>query len=186
MEQAIGFSLTDQAKSMLERDDLTLNEILYVFQLMDDGAELSPEEMENLKKRAGLKVDAYKEALDDAVADKEKFDRKAKEWQRAKATAQNKERRIKEFMTWNMTNNNFEKLSGEDYQVTLTKTKAIKFKTEPDARMAIRYPEYIATSYKWKGSEMKKKLLEGDSTLSDVAEIETNLNPRFSVKKGNR
>jgi hypothetical protein len=164
----------------------SLHSLLLQLQACDDAMlEIDLGKQIDLMDGAKVKVDSYKYILDKLEAQESYLAAREKEYATAKKTIQSNIKSIREHLVFAMVANGFEKFTGNQYAVTMQKSKgAVHLKQgDPDIYKAMQYSDFVRTDYSWDKSAIQKALSEGNAQVSEVAELRVNTFPKFSVLK---
>jgi hypothetical protein len=111
----------------------------------------------------------------------EYFSRRAKEFIEAKAAAESNAMRLENLMLYAMNKNQFEKLSGNDFVVSIRKSQQVKANVEATQMTYLEHPELHRVKYEFDKVAIKEALKAGFPV--PFAEMVENQSLQFKVKK---
>lgn len=165
---------------------LTLAELLYRLNAADSGLlDLSIDDLGETAADLATKVDSYKYVDDKFDAEIARLGERIKELSAAKQSLMKNKARLREFMAVHMLRNEFTKLPGEVYAVSLTKRKDVELSlgTDPDAIAYRNYPGFVTRSYSWDKTAVKKAILDGAEGFATFGTVVEKASVRFTIRK---
>lgn len=161
--------------------EMTLNEILTTFDTIDDpdAAPLTPVQLEALQNALLDKVDAIKFVLDSWTDIANRHNEYAKDHLEKKRAYEKRVDRLKEYVVYAMRRNDFEKIAGEEWKVSVRRSEVIETTGDPTEAYAELYPDLVRHKIEWNKSEIKSLAKLGHKF--PFAEIRENYSPQFSV-----
>jgi hypothetical protein len=176
--------IQDIVKTKLENNDkMTFDELLKTLNRADDELlQFDWADQRLLKENIELKVDGCKYYIDKLKTQIDLIDTYIKEYQQTKRTLQNNLQGFKDFLSFQMKNQGFDKLPGKRWRVSLSQRKSIKIKAEANSGLFLRYPDLIKREFSWRKKDVDAAIKSGKD-LSDVADIETKEYPLFRPNK---
>lgn len=165
----------------------TFHQLLMALQSADDAIEsVDLDKQIDLLEGAKIKVDNYKYLIDKLELQSEYLLAREQEFAAAKTSVKKNVARLKEHLIFALQANQFEKFTGHEYVVRQAKAApSLDIKaSEPTLSHAIKYPDYVRTSYNWD----KKSLLEAlklgeDPGAQLIAGLKQTVYIKFSVNK---
>lgn len=134
------------------------------------------------------KVDAIKAVLDEFESTAKGLKLKAKRLRTTIKAIENNHKRLKEYVRFQMQENHFEKLPGNDYYVRLqNRATRIEFARIPDDIDFIKYSKYvrISRSYSWDEEMVARDLGNGTLETCEFARFVTPNQVRFYLGGAN-
>lgn len=132
-----------------------------------------------------IKVDNYKYILDKLELQAEYLHLKEQEYAAAKTSVKKNIERLKKHLLFALQSNDFEKFTGHQYVVRQAKSApSLELKaSEPTLNHAIKYPNFVRTSYDWDKKALINALKAGDSSAELIADIKHTVYIKFTVNK---
>lgn len=130
------------------------------------------------------KVDGIKAKLDEWDAEIGRLDKWVKEITSRKTSIANAQKRLKDYVQYEMHRHEYEKLPGEIWEIKWRKNPAkVEIGLDACAETFLKYRSYMRqeTSYNWDKNAVKDKLKAGEKL--DFARLTQDKNITFGVKK---
>jgi|GEM_PF-4982487 len=170
------------------RQDMPLSEMIDVLVASDDGRlELSTEGHQILGNLIRGKVDSCVEFHSQIEKEIERHERFASMHKDQSASLKKKLSRFEEYVQFLMTAGQFEKLPGQEFQISLSNPPGSlvvngNAPTEDDHK---NMPDFVRQTikYEWNKAEIKKALASGNYPLSNTEIVKTR-KLKFDIKKG--
>jgi imidazolonepropionase-like amidohydrolase len=163
--------------------ELTLWQILDTLSAFDDGElELSEADIQSLHNQLRSKPDSIRYVIDDLDDQGKRHRVYAREHADKARAIENSIERLKKYVVSAMQNAGFEKMSGDEWQVSLLKSESVEIVGEPNEVVRSSYPDFVKTKYEWSLSSVKDAIKAGVPVA--FATLNTKYSPRFTVKKG--
>lgn len=150
--------------SSVEKTNYTMAEILDLMDQHDSCLiNLTDEDCQNLASFLMDKVDRIAYVKDKMEVMIDYFAAKEKEAKKIRTALENALDNLRKYIAFNMQNKGFEKLPGNDYQITLSKNEQVQFvaaKPTPNEDDVIKFLQYnmTRTRHEWSKTEVKKAL----------------------------
>lgn len=137
---------------------------------------LTDQQMAELGRHFVKKVDNYYYFLERVEAEIERYAKRIAEFEAAKATLENKRKKVKEYALLHMRTNGIDRLTGENFElsVKVTPKNRTEFRAgfeKPNSDLFMQFSDYIVRKYTWDKSAVKRALRAGDPRLRDVATL---------------
>jgi hypothetical protein len=125
----------------------------------------------------------YLDSLDDEIARAKDYSKKFSDL--AKQIEAKKER-FEGYLKQSIESNNFEKLTGDAFQMTIKKNPAsVITKREADAADSLNYPKFVASkiTFSWDKKALKEGIEAGDKVALGLAELVQKTSLKVGIKK---
>ena len=178
---------TQLVRAKLECQKLSLHELLDIMTRTDEGLiDLNGSEQDLVGVLTAEKVDNIKRFRDFVLARAEVLNQQAKELSEAKRQLEGLAERLTKNVAYNMAAQNFKKLPGNNYQVSLQERSKIVIKIEPNSQLFAQYPEIIKREFSWIKKEFDAAVKKEDAPieLKNLCEITKTQFATFTVNKG--
>lgn len=186
-QQLTVIELTQIVRDKLECQKLSLHELLDIMTRMDEELiELSTTEQDLVGVLTVEKVDNIKNFKDFVEARSKVLAAQAKELSTAKKQLENLVDRIEKNVAFNMAAQNFKRLPGNNWKVSLRNNEKIVIKIEPNSQLFVQYPDLINREYSWKKREFDAFVTAENAPeeLKKICEISKSQSAVFSANKG--
>lgn len=173
------------AERVSENPKPSLYSLLSALKAVDDEMlEVSLDDQIDLIEGGRVKVDSYKYILDKLEVQKIFYEKRAEEIEKSLQAIKGNIKRLREHLVHALRTNGFDKFTGHEYVVTVRKAPpAVEVKTEPDAKLKIRFPDFVKTEYKWDKKAILARLKAGDPLAAELAGLRESFYPQFSLVK---
>lgn len=178
-------------ENQIIKEKMSLADILTTFNQMDAGIiELSFDDMQELGKKAHMKVDGYKDFLDRCDTEIQHLKNKADGFLQAAKGVANTRDRVEKVMLYHLEKNDMKKISGDHFNVSLVTRKASKIvekeKVEAGVQHFATMPDFITRKFSWNKAEIKKELKKEDpnASVSALFTLQDTTNLKWTVRKG--
>lgn len=160
---------------------MSLSDLLTTFDGIDSGEiQVSAYDLDRLQTALLTKIDAIRYVIAEWQSAAERHTDFAAEHLDQKKIFEKKIQRLKETVSFVMRRNKFEKLTGDEWQISLRRSESVETVGDPDDGMAELFPTLIRKSYAWNKTEIKELLKSGHAL--PFAQVKENYSPQFKVK----
>jgi len=166
-------------------DVMTLKELVEVLD-KSESEEVDLALIQEVIKALPSKVDGcaqYLDSLDDEITRAKDYAKKFSDL--AKQIEARKER-FEGYLKHSIESNNFEKLTGDAFQMTIKKNPAsVITKREADAADSLNYPNFVTSkvSFAWDKKALKEGIEIGDKVAVELAELVQKTSLKVGIKK---
>jgi hypothetical protein len=166
-------------------NQMTLKEMVEVLE-RSETEEVDLNLIQSVIKALPSKVDGcaqYLDSLDDEITRAKDYSKKFSEL--AKQIEARKER-FEDYLKHSIESNNFEKLTGEAFQMTIKKNPAcVITRREADAVDSLNYPNLVTTkiTFAWDKKALKDGIESGDKVALGLAELVQKTSLKVGIKK---
>jgi hypothetical protein len=166
------------------RPGMSTAEILSVAVAIDEGL-ITPSDDDHrmLAEQLRAKPDGIRYVVDELTDQAKRHRDYAREHSEAARTAEARVEKLKAYVSWAMRHFGFEKLTGEQWQISLTRSESVDIAVTPDENTWRNAPEFVRAKFEWSLSAIKTSLKEGTFPFT-FATITEKFSPRFTAAKG--
>ena len=165
----------------------TLGDILSSLQQADDGLlSFTEEQQRSVVEDLKDKVDSYKYIDDKFDAEITRLDEQMKMIAEVKKSLQNNKAKLRELMAFHMVQNNFEKLPGQMFQVSLVRRNDVDLTitNEPNEELLLEYgPQFINKTYSWNTTSLKRAVKADPEAYAKFGTFKEKSHVQFTVRK---
>lgn len=161
-------------------------QMLSVCSAIDEGLlTLTDEQHQMLTDQLRSKPDSLRYVVDELTDQAKRHRDYAREHMESARVAEAHAERLKNYLAWAMRRFGFEKLTGEQWQISLRKSERIDVVGEADETAAQHAPEFVRTkvSYEWNKAAIKDAVKSGTYPLAN-AQLTEHYSPQFKANKG--
>jgi hypothetical protein len=169
-----------------KREKPTLSYLLYLLQQSEQGLmEFDEDAQRALVEDLKDKVDSYKYIDSKFDAEIERLGNQIQDLIEAKRSMVRNKEKLRELMAWHMNEKGYDRLPGQEYQVTLVKKKDVVLKLpEANAQVFMLYgADFVKRTYAWDNTAIKKAIKAGDEKFQGFGEEVETSHVQFRVRK---
>jgi len=175
----------DYSLFLLQKGQLSIRGMVEILD-KSESEEVGLELLQSVIKALPSKVDGcaqYLDSLEDEIARAKDYSKKFSDL--AKQIEARKER-FEGYLKHSIEANNFEKLTGDAFQMTIKKNPAsVITRRDADAADSLNYPNFVTSkvSFAWDKKALKEGIETGDKVATELAELVQKTSLKVGIKK---